>query len=72
MDGVLVHEGAPRPRRGLVHRPPQEAGTALPTGVEPYFLGKPNPLMMRSALRAIEAHSEDTARSSRGDPGRLG
>src|SRR5581483_808384 len=27
------------------------------TGVEPYFVGKPNPLMMRSALNAIEAHS---------------
>ena len=31
------------------------------TGVEPYFVGKPNPLMMREALRAIEAHSESTA-----------
>jgi NagD protein len=31
------------------------------TGVQPYFVGKPNPLMMRSALNAIEAHSEDTA-----------
>ena len=30
------------------------------TGVEPYFVGKPNPLMMRSALRAIGAHSEST------------
>jgi NagD protein len=29
--------------------------------VEPYFVGKPNPLMMRSALNAIEAHSETTA-----------
>jgi NagD protein len=28
------------------------------TGVEPYFVGKPNPLMMRSALNRIEAHSE--------------
>ena len=28
------------------------------TGVEPYFVGKPNPLMMRSALNAIGAHSE--------------
>jgi NagD protein len=28
------------------------------TGVKPYFVGKPNPLMMRSALRAIGAHSE--------------
>jgi NagD protein len=28
------------------------------TGVAPYFVGKPNPLMMRSALNALEAHSE--------------
>jgi NagD protein len=31
------------------------------TGVQPYFVGKPNPLMMRSALNAIDAHSERTA-----------
>src|SRR5581483_1916377 len=31
------------------------------TGVAPYFIGKPNPLMMRSALNAIDAHSETTA-----------
>ena len=31
------------------------------TGVEPYFIGKPNPLMMRSALNAIDAHSESAA-----------
>ncbi|QSB13091.1 HAD family hydrolase [Natronosporangium hydrolyticum] len=31
------------------------------TGVEPYFIGKPNPMMMRSALNRIEAHSETTA-----------
>jgi len=31
------------------------------TGVEPYFIGKPNPLMMRSALNAIDAHSETSA-----------
>ena len=30
------------------------------TGTLPYFVGKPNPLMMRSALNAIEAHSETT------------
>jgi NagD protein len=30
------------------------------TGVRPYFVGKPNPLMMRSALNAIGAHSETT------------
>ena len=30
------------------------------TGRTPYFVGKPNPLMMRSAMRAIGAHSETT------------
>ncbi len=30
------------------------------SGVQPYFIGKPNPLMMRSALNAIEAHSEES------------
>jgi NagD protein len=30
------------------------------TGVKPYFVGKPNPLMMRTALRTLEAHSEDS------------
>ena len=30
------------------------------TGVAPYFVGKPNPLMMRSALNRIDAHSETT------------
>jgi NagD protein len=31
------------------------------TGVAPYYVGKPNPLMMRSALNALDAHSEHTA-----------
>ena len=31
------------------------------TGVDPYFVGKPNPFMMRSALNALDAHSETTA-----------
>ena len=30
------------------------------TGISPYFVGKPNPLMMRSALNRIDAHSEST------------
>ena len=30
------------------------------TGVEPYFVGKPNPLMMRAALNRLQAHSETT------------
>src|SRR5882757_4584436 len=31
------------------------------TNVEPYFIGKPNPLMMREGLNKIEAHSETSA-----------
>jgi NagD protein len=30
------------------------------TGVNPYFIGKPNPLMMRAALRQLGVHSEET------------
>lgn len=33
---------------------------ASATGVRPYFIGKPNPLMMRTALRTIDAHSEES------------
>jgi NagD protein len=29
------------------------------TGRSPYYVGKPNPLMLRTALRVIDAHSED-------------
>jgi NagD protein len=45
---------------GLV--PATGAITALisaATGVRPYFVGKPNPLMMRTALRTLGAHSEE-------------
>jgi NagD protein len=31
------------------------------TGRQPYFVGKPNPIMMRTALNRIDAHSETTA-----------
>jgi NagD protein len=31
------------------------------TDVSPYFVGKPNPLMMRTALNTLDAHSESTA-----------
>jgi NagD protein len=30
------------------------------TGIQPYYIGKPNPLMMRTALRTIDAHSEES------------
>ena len=29
-------------------------------GVAPYFIGKPNPLMLRTALRRLDEHSENT------------
>jgi len=31
------------------------------TGRKPYFVGKPNPVMIRAALNRIDAHSEQTA-----------
>jgi NagD protein len=49
------HEGA-TPAAGSV-----AALISKATGVDPYFVGKPNPMMMRSALNTIEAHSETTA-----------
>ena len=33
---------------------------ASATGIKPYFIGKPNPLMMRTALNTIDAHSEES------------
>jgi NagD protein len=33
---------------------------ARASGAEPYFVGKPNPLMMRAALNRLQAHSEST------------
>jgi NagD protein len=48
--------GGPLPATGSV-----AALITRATGVEPYFVGKPNPLMMRSALNTLNAHSETTA-----------
>src|SRR3954452_21917911 len=45
----------PRPAPGSV-----AALITKATGLHPYFFGKPNPLMMRSALNRIDAHSEYT------------
>lgn len=42
------------------------------TGREPYFVGKPNPMMFRSALNRIEAHSESTVMVGRPDGHRRG
>jgi NagD protein len=47
--------GGPLPATGSV-----AALISRATGANPYFVGKPNPLMMRSALNALEAHSETT------------
>ena len=45
----------PQPATGAV-----AALISKATGVRPYFVGKPNPLMMREALRAIDAHTDST------------
>ena len=55
-DATGPHPDGPLPATGSV-----AALISRATGVDPYFVGKPNPLMMRSALNAIEAHSEETA-----------
>ena len=55
-DNVGPTPDGPLPATGAV-----AALVSRATGVEPYYVGKPNPLMMRSALNAIEAHSETTA-----------
>ncbi|HLS45160.1 MAG TPA: HAD-IIA family hydrolase [Ornithinicoccus sp.] len=67
----LVEDGArfiatnPDPTGPSAHGPLPATGSVAAlitraTGVEPYFVGKPNPLMMRSALNRIDAHSEHT------------
>lgn len=33
----------------------------IATGKKAYFIGKPNPLMMRTGLRMLDVHSEETA-----------
>ena len=30
------------------------------TGIQPFYVGKPNPLMIRTALNYLHAHSEET------------
>ena len=68
----LVSEGKrfiatnPDPTGPSVHGPLPATGAVAAliskaTGKEPYFVGKPNPLMIRSALRELKAHSETTA-----------
>lgn len=55
-DATGPSDDGPLPATGAV-----AALISRATGVEPYYVGKPNPLMMRSALNAIDAHSETTA-----------
>jgi 5'-nucleotidase len=55
-DNVGPTPDGPLPATGSV-----AALVSRATGVDPYYVGKPNPLMMRSALNAIQAHSESTA-----------
>jgi NagD protein len=55
-DNVGPSPEGPLPATGSV-----AALVSRATGVAPYYVGKPNPLMMRSALNAIDAHSEHTA-----------
>jgi NagD protein len=55
-DNVGPSPDGPLPATGSV-----AALISRATGIAPYYVGKPNPLMMRSALNAIDAHSESTA-----------
>jgi NagD protein len=48
-------EDGPLPATGSV-----AALITAATRRQPYFVGKPNPMMLRSALNRIEAHSENT------------
>lgn len=64
-DGAMFIATNPDPtgptERGIV--PATGAMAALiekATGKPPFFVGKPNPLMMRSAIRYLGVHSEDT------------
>ncbi len=54
-DNVGPSPDGPLPATGSV-----AALISRATGIAPYYVGKPNPLMMRSALNAIDAHSEST------------
>jgi NagD protein len=55
-DAIGPAPDGPMPATGAV-----AALISRATGIDPYFVGKPNPLMMRSALNAIDAHSETAA-----------
>jgi NagD protein len=54
-DDTSPSPDGPLPATGSVAAMISRAST-----VKPYYVGKPNPLMMRSALRSIDAHSESS------------
>ncbi|MDO4888865.1 MAG: HAD-IIA family hydrolase [Actinomycetaceae bacterium] len=49
-------QAGPIPATGAV-----SAMITAATGKQPYYVGKPNPIMLRTGLNLIEAHSEETA-----------
>ncbi len=55
-DSSSPSESGPTPGCGAI-----AALIEAATGVHPYYIGKPNPLMMRTALHRLGAHSENTA-----------
>ena len=55
-DATAPSSDGPLPATGSVAALITEA-----TGTDPYFVGKPNPIMVRSALNQLGAHSESTA-----------
>jgi len=60
----LIDEGARFIATNPDVTPPAAAGAARPpaaTGKVPYYVGKPNPIMLRNGLNKIDAHSEETA-----------
>lgn len=54
-DSTGPHENGVVPSTGALAALIEKA-----TGKTPFFVGKPNPLMMRSAMRYLDVHSEDT------------
>jgi NagD protein len=55
-DNIGPSQEGPLPATGSV-----AALITRATGIDPYFVGKPNPLMIRSALNALQVHSETAA-----------
>ncbi len=65
LDGARFIATNPDPTGPSAHGPLPATGSVAAlisraTGMEPYYVGKPNPLMMRTALNRIDAHSEHT------------